>query len=230
MPHEVWLVRRFLVPLVPAQGDHAVLDKGTSHHVLRVTGVAPGEAVEIFDGQGVRARATLVEVRDGAALLQVAERWSDVRSSRRVHVLMAQTRAPVMDGALRMITELGVTSIRVINTERCVANGDKRARWMRIVEAAAAQSGRSIVPDVRAPLPFVQALQAGSGERLILVPGASEDEAGRGEVSLLIGPEGGLTLEEVAQAEGAGWTPIGLGGTVLRADTAAVVAVARYGR
>ena len=230
MPHEVWLVRRFLVPLVPAQGDHAVLDKGTSHHVLRVTGVAPGEAVEIFDGQGVRAGATLVEVRDGAALLQVAERWSDVRSSRRVHVLMAQTRAPVMDGALRMITELGVTSIRVINTERCVANGDKRARWMRIVEAAAAQSGRSIVPDVRAPLPFVQALQEGSGERLIFVPGASEDEAGRGEVSLLIGPEGGLTLEEVAQAEGAGWTPIGLGGTVLRADTAAVVAVARYGR
>lgn len=205
------------------------LDDATSHHLLRVTGIAPGESVELFDGQGEAAEAALSHVDEGAAILRVVRRWSHARSGVRTHVLLGQTRAQVLDGTLRMVTELGVSSIQVIHTARCVAKGDKRDRWRRIVESAAAQCGRTVLPELHPPASFGDVLGAREGARLILVPGTASAQIADSVVHLMLGPEGGLSPEEIAQAQGAGWSPAGLGDTVLRADTAAVAAVARYG-
>ena len=222
-------MRRFLVPAVPHAGEMVALDESTSHHLLRVTGIAPGEAVELFDGQGDAAEATLVRVDEGAAMLRVVRRWSEQQPKAQTHVLIGQTRAQVLDGTLRMVTELGVASIQVVHMARCVAKADKRDRWRRIVESAATQCGRTILPEVLEPASFDAVLGSGSGTRVILVPGTAAVQLASSVVHLMIGPEGGFTPDEVDAAQSAGWVTAGLGDTVLRADTAAVAAVARYG-
>ncbi len=222
-------MRRFLANDIPAVGEFLTLDSAGSHHVLRVTGIAPGEVVELFDGAGGSCRAELISVEDGEARLRVVEHLDPVAVERRIVLILSQLRASAMDGVLRMATELGVSHIQVIQTERCVAQGDKRERWNRIVTAAAGQCGRSDVPFVPTPIDFESALSEGAGERFICVPGADVVETPSGDVSLLVGPEGGFTADEVSQAEASGWVAAGLGRTVLRADTAAVSAIVRYG-
>ena len=222
-------MRRFLTTAVPALGEFLTLDDATSHHMLRVTGIAPGERVEIFDGQGGGAVADLIEVRDGLAVLRVLEVRHAPNPSDCVHLVLAQTRANVLDTTLRMVTELGVASIQVAVTERCVAKGDKRDRWQRIVESASAQSGRLVVPKLLDPAGINEVLESREGRRIILSPGAPVGRASDGAVHLFVGPEGGFTEAETAAAIAAGWSPAGLGQTVLRADTAALAAVVRYG-
>ena len=213
---------------MPALGELITLDDSTSHHLLRVTGIGPSERVEIFDGQGLVAEAELVDVQDGCAVLRVVD--IKVRNSKTsaVHVLLAQTRANVLDTTLRMVTELGVETIRMVSTERCVARGDKRERWLRIIESASTQCGRTTLPKLETPCPYDEALSKGRGTRVVCVPGMEYSAVPHGEISILIGPEGGLSDREVDQADAAGWRRVGLGDTVLRADTAAVVAVARF--
>ena len=73
------------------------LDNATSHHLLRVTGIAPGESVELFN-EGEAAEAALVRVDEGTAVLRVLRRWTEARDGVSTHVLLGQTRAQVMDG------------------------------------------------------------------------------------------------------------------------------------
>ena len=200
-------MRRFLIPAVPSPGEMVALDESTSHHLLRVTGIAPGEAVELFDGQGEAAEAALVRVDAGAAVLRVVRRWSEQQSELQTHVLLGQTRAQVLDGTLRMVTELGVASIQVVHMARCVAKADKRDRWRRIVESAATQCGRTVLPEVKQPVAFEELLEPRAGTSLILVPGTAGTQVTGSVVNLMIGPEGGLTPEEVEAAQSAGWLP-----------------------
>ena len=223
------MVRRFLIPTVSGVGEQILLDASVSHHLLRVTGIAPGEAVEIFDGDGRCAEAVLVEVRDGLAVLKVKALKQAAAPGDTVHLVLAQVRANTLDGVLRMATELGVSSVQIISTERTVAKGDKRDRWQRIVASAAAQCGRSSVPEVCPPATLDEVMNGLSGQRLVLCPGAEAVERIGDSVALLVGPEGGLSETEMASLVEAGWTPAGLGERILRADTAAVAAVVKYG-
>jgi len=218
-----------LAPSIPAVGERVVLDKASSHHLLRVTGIAPGESVEIFDGRGVCAIAALITVVDGCAVLGVTQLGQPDALNADVHLVLAQLRASTLDGVLRMVTELGVASIQMISTERAVAKGDKRQRWERIVAAAAAQCGRVTVPIIRPPCSWAEGLEAQVGQRLALLPSAGFTARSDGALTLLVGPEGGFSAGEVEELAMAGWCAAGLGGLTLRADTAAVAAVVKYG-
>ena len=143
-------------------------------------------------------------------------------------MVLAQTRANAMDSVLRMVSELGVASIQVVQANRCVAKGNKTDRWMRVVQAAATQSGRTVLPVLHPPCTFSELMKRVEGARVICVPGGPVSPPVAGDITVLIGPEGGFTDEEIDEAVAAGWDLVGLGETVLRADTAAVVAVARY--
>ena len=222
-------MRRFLCEKLLPVGEMVVLSDERSHHLLRVTGIAPGEEVELFDGLGGACRARLDGVEGGRARLEVIQTLTALPVGSNVHLVLAQTRASAMDTVIRMVVELGVEAITVVHTERCVAKGDKRERWTRIAEAASAQSGRVSVPTIASPIPLNQALMALDGVGLVCTPGTVVRAHVPGPVTILVGPEGGLTNNEVAQAEAAGWVRAGLGSTVLRADTAAVAAVVRYG-
>jgi 16S rRNA (uracil1498-N3)-methyltransferase len=112
----------------------------------------------------------------------------------------------------------------------------KRSRWESIVREAAEQSHRGAIPAVDAPLDFAQAIQAAQGPKLLPweaadgQPGLVQAMSAAGaaalpEVSLLIGPEGGLDDQEVAAAQAAGWQVVTLGSRILRAETAALAAI-----
>ena len=153
-------MRRFLCPDIPAIGQEVTLDEATSHHVLRVTGIAPGEAVQLFDGAGMAMVATLLGVVDGRAVLQVESAASSPAASRPVWLLPALVRPAAMETVVRMATELGVARISPILSARVVARGDKSARWQRIAESSASQCGRADLPRIDAPCSLGDALVA----------------------------------------------------------------------
>ena len=222
-------MRRFVTNDVPAVGEFVCLDEEVSHHLLRVTGVAPGEQVELFDGVGAGAVAELCDVQGGLARLRIVSLKNTECGSHPIHLRVAQLRASTLDTVLRMATELGVTDVTVVHSERCVARGNKQERWLRIVRSAAAQCGRVDWPKIHMPCDFSAALQLDEGVVGIMCDPNSPTSLSASEsaVCLLIGPEGGWSDSERRQAVDAGWTLRGLGTHVLRADTAAVAAISR---
>jgi 16S rRNA (uracil1498-N3)-methyltransferase len=151
-----------------------------------------------------------------------------------ITLLQAVPRGERMDLLVQKTTELGVARIVPLVSERSVVRptAARARRWQTIAQEAARQSGRADLPEVTAPLPFADALPlaAASPTRLALW----EEERARplrqalttaAATALLIGPEGGLTADEIDQARAAGFLTVTLGPRILRVETAAIVAV-----
>ena len=223
------MTRRFPAPSLPAPGEQVQLDAPTSHHVLRVALIPRGARLVLFDGGGAECPGRLVDVRGGRA---VVEATGPARAPPApippVH-LMGMPRRPPRERVLRMGTELGVTAFRPFPARRSVARGLKPARWEALVRSAAAQCGRADAPRV-APATDLDAALADLPPlpRYALTPGAPRLRAVDGGAILLVGPEGGLAPDEGARAAEAGFEPAGLGPWTLRADTAAVSALALF--
>lgn len=220
-------MRRFRVPALAEQGTTITFDRDGSHHLLEVVHIRRGEAVVVFDGTGNEARATLTDVHDGAAVVTID---GPIRSSRPtfpLHLVLAVLKGPAMDDAIRMATEAGATCIRPFLASRSIARGERVDRWERVAASAAQQCGRGDVPSVLAPTDLADALADLVGcELFVAVPGSARAQPANGPAAVVIGPEGGLTPFEVRAVLAAGGAPVGLGRFVLRADTAAAVAVA----
>ncbi len=221
-------MRRFPCASLAPLGAHVVLEASTSHHLLHVTRVPRGARVELFDGDGASVEAELLDVVDGQAVLRVC---TDVRAAPVAAPLClaaAVTKGSKYEDALRMAVELGVTEVIPVLSARCVARGDRRDRWLRVLEGAAGQSGRSTVPTLHPLLTFAEILGVGQGGmRWVCVPGAAGDIGTAAAATVLVGPEGGWTPDEVSAAKAAGWQAVGLGSTVLRAETAVAAALVR---
>jgi len=223
-------LRRFASPPLPVDGGRVQLETGPSHHLLRVTGIAPGEPVELFDGTGQAARAVLVGAQDGLAVLDADPPvLSDAGPAR--WLLLGLLKGGAQDTAIRMATELGVGHVVPVLADRSVARGDRRDRWSRVAAAAVAQCGRAAAPQLYAPVPLSAALAQlpADVQPVIALPGAPSAVPPAGALAALVGPEGGWSDAEVALALEAGAVPLGLGGLVLRADTAVAAALARLG-
>lgn len=222
-------MRRFFSPHIPETGERICLSAVVSHHVLRVTGIAPGESVTLFDGQGACALAELVEVEDGCAVVIGVGRGRSRTVHQEVWLLAAQTRPAAFDSLVRMATELGVRRLVPVHSSRVIARGDRQVRWQRIATGAVGQSGSSRVPEVTSPFTWADALASPPAGmcRFICVPDAPPLPSVDGPVAVLVGPEGGFTPAEIEEAVASEYVLAGLGPTVLRADTAGVVALAR---
>ncbi|MEL6349125.1 MAG: RsmE family RNA methyltransferase [Myxococcota bacterium] len=221
-------MRRFLTPRLPTSDAPATLSAAVSHHLLRVAGIAPDEIVELFDGQGGVCQAILQDVAEGRATLRfVAPVQPPQRPAR--WLLAGLLTGPAFDQVVRMSTELGVDHLCPVLLSRSIARGDRMKRWVRISESAAAQSGRAIFPTLYPPAPLTRALDRlpHNIDGRVFVPGASAAAPAPGPAAALLGPEGGLTNPEIEEALDAGFQMAGLGPLVLRADTAAVAALAR---
>jgi 16S rRNA (uracil1498-N3)-methyltransferase len=220
-------MRRFLADVLPEPGAEQWLARDISHHLLRVTGIAPGEQVELFDGNGGTVVARLVGVEAGLARVQgVSVLQQDAPTP--VFLLAGLMRQGPFDTTVRMATELGVTTLVPVLCRRSIARGERVDRWERIARAAATQCGRSDVPTVENPGTLAAAIGSvpAGFHRLVCVPGAPVGHAPAGPLAVLLGPEGGLTPDEVGLAGDHGFEPFGLGPTVLRGDTAAATAMA----
>lgn len=218
---------------LPRPGERTALDDSTSHAVLHVHRVPRGTTVELFDGGGSAVRARLVGVARGRALVEGVEESVPPAGDagvRRV-LALAQVKRSAFHLALRMATELGVTEVHPLATDRSQPLPPRPQRWERILAQAAAQCGRRRLPRLH-PLSSLPELLDRSSlppTRLVLCPGAPAGlVAGAPPLVLLVGPEGGLTNDEVRRCEDAGFRRVGLGTWTLRTETAVAAALARY--
>ena len=223
-------MRIFVTPL--AAGE--VIVRGDEHHYLaRVRRARPGDSVELVDGAGRRAAATIVRVAGDETTLHAGRPEPIAAQPPLVRVLVPLIKGDRMDTCIEKLVEVGADEIVVWPAARSVARlGDARrdariARYRAIAQAAARQAGRAQVPAIASADGLAAAL-AGlpDGERLVLDPtsDAPLDVGAAGDVTVVSGPEGGLAPDELDRL--ASFTPLGLGPRVLRAETAPVIAVA----
>ncbi|MFH1177891.1 MAG: RsmE family RNA methyltransferase [Acidobacteriota bacterium] len=220
------------LPGVELQAGELLLPAEAAHHA-RVARVEPGDQVELLDLDGTVAQARLLRWEHKGCRVAV-ERIEKERGEPPAPVVLAlgvlHTRT--FDWAVEKATELGVTRIVPVLAARVQGRNHQArlARWQRIALAAVAQCGRSRAPQVVAPLPLADYLAGSVGLRLVAdaaappLPGPLS--AGGAGITVLVGPEGGFTPGEVAATYRAGFLGLPLGGRILRAETAAIAALA----
>ena len=226
---------RFFIDAPLSTGEHE-LPEAQAHYISRVLRMAEGDGLQLFDGSGLEFRASLVEVGKKRVRVQVTERFAGQEESPlHIHLGQGLSRGERMDWAVQKATELGANEITPIFTERCeVRLKDERAdkrllHWRQVAISACEQCGRSRVPVIHPPLLLADWLkQADAALKLVLHPVAEPllSHAKPASLAFLIGPEGGLTDGEVAQARQADFHAARLGPRVLRTETAPVVALA----
>ncbi|MDP4570506.1 16S rRNA (uracil(1498)-N(3))-methyltransferase [Pseudomonas sp. LPH60] len=226
---------RFFIDAPLSLGEHE-LPEAQAHYIGRVLRMAEGDALQVFDGSGMEFRGTLVEVGKKRVRVQLDERFAGQdESPLQIHLGQGLSRGERMDWAIQKATELGVSEITPIFSERCeVRLKDERAdkrllHWRQVAISACEQCGRSRVPLIHPPVLLADWIKQTQADlKLVLHPVAQplESHAKPQTLAFLIGPEGGLSDAEVDQAHGAGFLPARLGPRVLRTETAPVVALA----
>lgn len=232
----------FLVPEIPSAGTY-VLGGGEGRHAATVRRLRVGEPLHLTDGDGTVAPATVREVGVGELTLDVAPAFTVPAPQPRLVLVQALVKGERAELAVELATEAGVDAVVPWAAERCVARwstGDKAAkgvaRWTAVAREAAKQSRRPRVPDV-GPLAstadVVRSIRRAAAALILHEAGTTPIRQvslpAAGEVLLVVGPEGGLTPDEVRTLRSAGGSPVRLGPEVLRTSTAAAVALGALG-
>lgn len=219
-------------------GREVCLEEGAAHYLVRVLRVNEGQPVMLFNGDGHDYGAEVVRTGKKSLLLNVLRRLPGApEPPLRIAVVQALSRGERMDQTLQKCTELGAAAFQPLISERVEVrlNTRKRARrlehWRRVIVAACEQSGRSVVPVVGEPLELDEWLELTAGAcRLVLDPEADSALAHcpitGDEVSLVVGPEGGFSDDELTRMRAQGLIPVRLGPRILRTETAGPAAVA----
>jgi 16S rRNA (uracil1498-N3)-methyltransferase len=237
-------LNRVYVDAALGAGLRLELPPAAGVHLAKVLRVRNGDELVVFCGDGYEYSASVESVRGGQVAVAVgAARAVDRESPLAVTLVQCIARADRMDVIVQKATELGVARIVPVQSRRGVVRLEsaqaqsKAAHWRAIAASACEQSGRNRLPAVEAPrrlLDYLGTLPTG-GPRLLLEPRADARAATAigGEVTLAIGPEGGLDEEEIEAFRLAGFAAMRLGPRVLRTETAAIAALAwlqgRYG-
>lgn len=218
-------------------GQEVVLEEAAAHYLGRVLRVSVGQAVSLFNGDGYEYPAEIVRAGRRDVSLAITGREPGLPESA-LHVTVAQalSRGERMDQTLQKCTELGAAAFQPLVSERSELRltGGKLARriehWRGVIISACEQSGRSLVPELRAPLAVTEWLALPAADsRLVLDSQAptplAAAQAG-GSVELAVGPEGGFSSGELASMRECGVLSVALGPRILRTETAAPAAVA----
>jgi 16S rRNA (uracil1498-N3)-methyltransferase len=230
---------RLYFPGELAPGRDCALPQQQARHAARVLRLRTGDAVTLFNGNGVEHDARVARVAGNSVTVRVGEARSCARESPLEIVLgQALSGGERMDYTVQKAVELGVAAIHPLASTRSVVRlagerAEKRvAHWQAVAVAACEQCGRNRVPPVApvAELAAWLARPAAGEQRLLLSPagdaGLRTLQRPAAAIVLLAGPEGGFTPGEEAAARASGFIPVRLGPRVLRTETAAVAAVA----
>jgi 16S rRNA (uracil1498-N3)-methyltransferase len=217
-------LHRFFVEPAEMVGERFPLPARIAHQVSRVLRLGDGDRLVLLDGHGEQATVRL----EGGACVVEERGPAGGEPAYRLTVWQALLRGDHLEPVIRHGTEVGIAAFRLFVSERCVArevSPRKLERLRAVAREAAEQSERGLVPEVAAPVTFADALASAS---VLLLersdgPRLSELEAAG---SVVIGPEGGFTPDEVAAAGRAGLALAGLGPRILRSETVAVAAAA----
>ncbi|MFN2361742.1 MAG: 16S rRNA (uracil(1498)-N(3))-methyltransferase [Marinobacter sp.] len=220
------------------EGGSAELDDNAAQHVGRVLRMQPGQDLLLFNGDGNDYPATIIESGKKRVAVEVGSPVANTTESQ-LDIVLGQTisKGDRMDYAVQKAVEMGVTRIVPLTTERCEVKlkgdrEDKRLRhWRSVATSAAEQCGRARVPEITPVMSLTDWFeQTGDCDLLLVLHHRTEQSldtlARPARVALMIGPEGGLSPEEITAAETAGFLPVALGPRVLRTETAPVAAMA----
>ncbi|GHD22165.1 ribosomal RNA small subunit methyltransferase E [Halioglobus japonicus] len=212
------------------------LEAGPSQHLARALRMQEGAELVLFDGTGGQYPAVITSVGKKQVTVQTgAFDDCNLESTLRVSLGIAISRGDRMDWVIQKATELGVSSITPLQTERTEVKlkGDRAAKkighWQQIAISACEQCGRNIVPVVSDIAPVAAWLEAQPAQLKVVLhhradPLPASDDA-PASVALLIGPEGGLSTSEIKAAEAADFLSLRLGPRVLRTETAPLAAL-----
>lgn len=217
-------------------GEVVELEESASHHLSKVLRMQAGRELIVFNGAGGEFAATIYEVHKKHVVIQVAEHTLDNRESPlNLELAIGISRGERMDWVLQKATELGVTNIIPLITERTEVKigGDRQDKkiqhWQQTIISACEQCQRNLLPTLAEPIQISDWLtQVNSELRFVLhhrdskqLPADKKPES----VTLLIGPEGGLSDREIAHAIEYDFNALTLGPRVLRTETAPVAAI-----
>ena len=231
------LTRVYVDQLLEA-GARVTLKGSAANHVSRVLRLRAGQSLTLFNGQGGEHAASIDRARRGEVTVAVgAHQLIERESPLMLTLAQGVSRGERMDLVVQKATELGVSRLVPVLTERSVVRLDaqqadrKSSHWRAIVIAACEQCGRNRLPDVALPAQLRDFLRQPAREsaRLLLSPDAARriEDVPRPAtgITVLIGPEGGLSEAEHEEAVAAGFTAVHLGPRVLRTETAAIAAL-----
>ena len=228
---------RFFLPSRKVKNGVAVVSGEQFHHLVRVRRGRVGDKVRVFDEQGREFEGEVCEIRKDKAIIRfIGECFPSTASPIEITLLQALPKGRKMDLIVQKTTELGVWKVIPLITERTVVRlpkSDRVARWNHIALEACRQSGQCSIPLVTS-ITRLEDLDLASlpGQKIILCGGAETGlkEVLRGsseeKVVLMVGPEGGWSPREVELSLQRGFIPAGLGGRILRTETAGVIGVA----
>ena len=237
----------FYVDALPAAGELVVVDGDEGFHASNVRRIRVGEELDLSDGAGMVARCIVEDAVKGSLSARVADVRIVAPASPPVTVVQALPKSDRSELAVELATEAGADEFLAWQSERCVARWDGAdrvekglKRWRAVARSAARQSRRPHIPIVSAMVSTpelvrrVAAVVASGGVALALHESASgplvDVPVGQaGSLMVIVGPEGGLSDDELSDLRDAGALTVRLGPTVLRTSTAAAVALGALG-
>ena len=221
-----------------AIGDEIALDTGASRHLTTVLRLKSGDNVILFNGQGGEFLAILNECNAKKVLVTVTDFDNISRESPlNIHLGIGLSRGDRMDWVIQKATEAGVTAITPLYTERTEVKlkgerAEKKMRhWQQVTVSACEQCGRNQLPTLNSPIALSDWLNNIDADKKLVLHHRSQtsirnlNDDDISSTALLIGPEGGLSHQEIAQAEDKNFIPLTLGPRVLRTETAPIIAI-----
>ncbi|MBO0678258.1 16S rRNA (uracil(1498)-N(3))-methyltransferase [Mycolicibacterium sp. S2-37] len=237
----------FYVDSVPEPGQSVLVDGDEGFHAATVRRTRAGEQLDLGDGAGAVARCVVTDVAKGRLSARVLERRTVAPSVPAVTVVQAIPKSDRGELAVELATEAGADAVVAWQAARCVARWESAAkvdkglrRWGAVARSAARQSRRAYIPPVTGVLTTTDltrriAAEVAAGATVLALhesasgPLSGIPLAGAAALVLVVGPEGGISDDEVTALTAAGAHTVRLGPTVLRTSTAAAVALGALG-
>lgn len=230
-------MRRFFIPTDQLAANGLTIGGPEARHLQRVLRLGVGDEIELFDGRGLVARAVIRAQNRDQVETRIIDRRRVALPTPRLHLALGLLKGGKMELVVQKATELGVHALWPLRTDRAVRKTTSRSqqrRLRKIIIEACKQCGRPYLLDARPEedLPAFLEHAGELGQGLIFYEGERETDLTnldldyRQDIVALVGPEGGFSPGEVELARQSGFIAVGLGPSVLRAETAAIATTA----
>ncbi len=236
-------MHKFFILKENIHGDNCIIEGEDVKHIYKVLRLESGDKININDGEGTEYLGEVQDVNKKEVKVKLLEKVElNNESNLKVHLYQGMPKSAKMDLIVQKCTELGISKITPIITERVVVKSElsefkKVDRWNRIALEACKQSKRSLIPIINTPIEFEELLQDLKEYDLIIVP--YENEKGQGiryvvnevrnkeikDVAIIVGPEGGFEESEIQSFKDLGAYIVTLGPRILRTETAGFTAL-----
>lgn len=214
--------------------DTIELTGAQAHHAISVLRVQKDEILRIADGQGNWVEGPITNLRKDALVIDVRRRGADINPKVEIAVAQALLKGDNQKSAIDQLVQAGVSRIIPWHAQRSVGTVDKSEKWLESIVSAARQSRRSQLPELEPVTDLKSLIESCSRYDLVIAlhEGATKKLSDLlplshlRKVLLIVGPEGGMSNEEIELIKGADLEPVQMGETVIRADLAGALALA----